>query len=342
MIVSWVIFILAVSTLALGVASESVDTRLQEIHERSALVQARHGLFLIHTRDNVVGKSLMAYGEWSEREVDLFRVVVRENDVVFDVGANIGAFSVPLSKIVGPRGTLVCFEPLRHLSQILSANLALNELTNAHVQNVAVGRETGKVPIPLLNYEEMGNYGAYSLLEQQDWTQVRHETVPQVTLDDFLPFVGNVCPRLIKIDVEGMELDVLEGAATLLQICSPVLHVENNCVKDSPRLLQHLAKHLGYDKIFWDIHMIYQPSNYFGVEEDVISSGPTPAMSINVVALQSETTRGGAEILKWIESKGMVQIDVTRSPYSSDYIVPVGEDKMIITQIGDLDSCLRA
>ena len=155
MIVSWVIFILAVSTPALGVASESVDTRLQEIHERSALVQARHGLFLIHTRDNVVGKSLMAYGEWSEREVDLFRVVVRENDVVFDVGANIGAFSVPLSKIVGPRGTLVCFEPLRHLSQILSANLALNELTNAHVQNVAVGHETGKVPIPL-NYEEMG------------------------------------------------------------------------------------------------------------------------------------------------------------------------------------------
>ncbi len=345
MTLSWIIVILAVLAIDCGGnASESMDSRLQKIQgtERSALVQARHGLFLIHTRDNVVGKSLMAYGEWSEREVDLFRVVVRENDVVFDVGANIGAFSVPLSKLVGPRGTVVCFEPLRHLSQILSANLALNELTNAHVQNVAVGGVTGKVPIPLLNYEEMGNYGAYSLLEQQEWTRIRHETVPLVTLDDFLPFVGNVCPRLIKIDVEGMELDVLKGAATLLQSCSPVLHIENNCVKDSKGVLHHLANDLGYDKIYWDIHMIYQPNNYFGVEEDVISSGPTPAMSINVVALQSDTARESSEILQWMESKSMVQVDVTRSVYSGEYIVPVGEDKMIITQIGDLDSCMRA
>ena len=245
-------------------------------------------------------------------EVDLFRVVLRENDVVFDVGANIGAFSVPLSKMVGARGLVLCFEPLRHLSQILAANLALNELTNAHVLNLAVGKEVGTVPVPLFDYGGVGNYGAHSLLVKQEWSRILHETVPLGTLDAYLSLVDDVCPRLIKVDVEGMELDVLKGATALLQKCSPVLHLENNCIKDSKKVLQYLTDDLSYDKIYWDIHMIYQPDNFFGAKEDVISSGPTPAMSINVVALRSAATVGGDEILDWIKAKGMVQIDISK------------------------------
>jgi FkbM family methyltransferase len=243
--------------------------------------------------------------------------------------------------MVGPRGTLVCFEPLRHLSQILAANLALNELTNAYVKNIALSKESGFVPVPLFDYGEKGNYGAYSLLQQQEWSRVRHENVQLGVMDDYLSFVNNVCPRLIKVDVEGMELDVLKGATNLFQECSPVLHLENNCIKDSPLVLEYLANDLGYDKIYWDIHVIYQPNNFFGLKEDVISSGSIPAMSINIVALRSATTVGGVDILHWIESKGMVQMDLSKGPYSSDYTIPVGEDLMIITQLGDNESCTR-
>ena len=201
MLCFWTILILICGHAAAG------DSRVQEVQgtERSALVRAKYGLFLVHTKDSVIGKSMMAYGEWSEREVDLFRVVLRENDVVFDVGANIGAFSVPLSKMVGARGLVLCFEPLRHLSQILAANLALNELTNAHVLNLAVGKEVGTVPVPLFDYGGVGNYGAHSLLVKQEWSRILHETVPLGTLDAYLSLVDDVCPRLIKVDVEGME-----------------------------------------------------------------------------------------------------------------------------------------
>ena len=105
-----------------------------------------------------------------------------------------------------------------------------------------------------------------------------------MTLDDFLPFVGNVPPP--NQDRRGRDgIGRSRGCCYFVTELLSVLHVENT-VKDSPRLLQHLAKHLGYDKIFWDIHMIYQPS--ITLVSRRMSSPPTPpAMSINVVALQS-------------------------------------------------------
>ena len=115
-----------------------------DIGERHRIRKARHGVFLINTEDTFVGRSLDMYGEWCQSEVVLFSKVVKEGDVVIDVGANIGAFSIPLANLVGPKGAIVAFEPQRQLFQLLSANVALNELSNAFVYQKAVGEGGGR------------------------------------------------------------------------------------------------------------------------------------------------------------------------------------------------------
>ena len=61
------------------------------------------------TATHKVGRSLSMYGEWSEHEVVLFSQLVSPGDTIYDVGANLGAFTIPLSKMVGEHGRVVAF-----------------------------------------------------------------------------------------------------------------------------------------------------------------------------------------------------------------------------------------
>ena len=97
------------------------------IEKQSRIKRCKHGLFLILLNDLFISESLDMYGEWSEKEVELFLAIVRPGDRVIDAGANIGSFSIPLAKAVGHSGRVDSFEPQRRLSQILAANAAQNE-----------------------------------------------------------------------------------------------------------------------------------------------------------------------------------------------------------------------
>ena len=103
----------------------------------TALVSARHGTFLVNVFDMYVSAALMAYGEWSDEEVQVMGLNLALDSIVVDVGANIGAFSVPLANRV-PRGRLIAIEPQRVVSQLLSANIQLNGLPNVDVRPIAV------------------------------------------------------------------------------------------------------------------------------------------------------------------------------------------------------------
>ena len=116
-----------------------------------------------------MGKSLNAYGEWCQSEVNLFNSIVRQGDVVVDVGANIGGFTVPLAKMVGYKGCVVAYEPQRQLHQLLSANIALNEIPNAFLYQQAVGETVGTIIVPRVNYSTSGNFGGISLMEEEKW-----------------------------------------------------------------------------------------------------------------------------------------------------------------------------
>ena len=184
------------------------------------LVEGRHGYVLYNVNDRYVGRSVEQYGEWSPGETALFGQFCRPGHYVVDVGAHIGAHTLAFARLVGGRGRVFAFEPQRMVAQVLAANVALNSLTNVHTYHLGVGAEDGTLWLREIDYSWRANFGGVSL---DAFTCAESDPQPKyrvavVRLDDFYDQ-----PRLdlVKIDVEGMEADVLRGAAGLIRQHSP-------------------------------------------------------------------------------------------------------------------------
>ena len=78
-------------------------------------VNAKHGIFHFCHFDEFIGKSFREYGEYSELELKTILEFINEGDVIFDIGANIGCFSVPFAKKVGSNGKVYAFEPQKFI-----------------------------------------------------------------------------------------------------------------------------------------------------------------------------------------------------------------------------------
>ena len=254
--------------------------------------ECKHGQFLLSTMDNHVSAHLLRYGEWAERELQLFLSVVKPGDTVLDVGANIGAFTVPLAKAVGPSGRVYAFEPQRVIFQRMNANIALNGQSNVHTYLAAVGSERGMLKVPSIDYSVAANFAAVSLADQSVFSNLMHETVPVLALDDLFPTASvndRTCPSFIKVDVELMERYVLEGARQLLQRCQPVLYLENPCVMTSLPLVELLYE-LNYSP-FWDIQPGFNIDNYAQNKENFAPN----QYAINTIGIPNSRLRGAQE-----------------------------------------------
>jgi FkbM family methyltransferase len=199
--------------------------------------QCRHGRLLFYDNDTYIGKSLDVSGVYSEEEILLWQQIVKPGHTVIEVGANIGAHTVWFSKAVGPSGRVIAVEPQRQLFHMLCGNLALNEVKNTSATFAALGAACGTVPVPHIEYGKPGNFGGVSLGGDG-------EAVPVLPLDTL-----NINPDFMKIDVEGMEADVLRGARETIERCRPVLYVENDRKEKSEELVE-LIRDLGY-VLYW-------------------------------------------------------------------------------------------
>lgn len=222
------------------------------------LRQCRHGPLMFLRDDMYIGRSLSLYGEFSELEAALFAQMVRRDDVVVEVGANIGAHTVHLAQLVGPGGRVHAYEPQRVIFQLLCANVALNGLFNVHAHQAGVGASAGQLHVPPTDYAAVNNFGGLSLSSDPNG-----EAVPVVALDT----LALSSLRLLKIDVEGMEYEVLSGARQLIATHSPLLYVENDRIEKSPALIT-LIESLGYD-MYWHLPTLYNPANFAGNADNV-------------------------------------------------------------------------
>ncbi len=227
---------------------------------------------LYNFHDTVVGRSLDLYGEYSEGEVDLFRKILQPGNVVIEVGANIGAHTVALAQLVTKSGVVIAFEPQRVLFQTLCANLALNSISNVYCFQQAIGDETSAIMIPALDYTAENNFGALSLGSYQ-----AGEQVPLSTLDGF----NFPACNFLKIDVEGMERQVIEGARKLIGRFKPVIYVENDKREKAEDLLR-LLDSLSY-KMYWHWPPYYSPHNFFGNADNQFPN----LISVNMICIHS-------------------------------------------------------
>ncbi len=160
-----------------------------------------------------------------------------------DIGAQSGYFSLLLSRIVGPKGNVIAFEPLPANFRVLEENIRLNDLTNVTVREEVVAERSGQVSFefpsseptliagPLLDGDSQGVF-----------------TVQAVSLDDI--FSENSLPPLfIKMDVEGAEAEVLRGSLKLINSSHPDMLIElHNMEKQTglhPAVV--IVENLGYE-----------------------------------------------------------------------------------------------
>jgi FkbM family methyltransferase len=146
---------------------------------------------------------------WNLEEYEALRAATRPGDVVFDVGANIGAYTVLFARWVGPNGHVYAFEPVGSIARNLRAQLALNEVEDrVTVVEAAVTDRVGEMALAVSAGAGLNRRA----LPTDD--RLRRLVVPTVSLDAFCA-ERSLAPSVIKIDVEGAELDVLRGAGGL-------------------------------------------------------------------------------------------------------------------------------
>jgi FkbM family methyltransferase len=233
-------------------------SRLLETEDYNQLVAGRDGYFLYNRNDQFIGRAIEKYGEFSGLEMDLLRQFCAPGNVVMEVGANIGAHTVGLARLVGSRGRVLAFEPQRLVFQTLCANVALNSLENVDCFWAAVGNQDGVVTVPHLDPRQEFNFGGVTLLGAHAGEQVQC-----LTLDRFIAL-----PRVnvIKIDVEGMEADVLRGSEQVLKKFKPTLYVENDRLERSEALMRLIAG-FGY-RMYWHLPPMFNPNNFFSNNEN--------------------------------------------------------------------------
>jgi len=250
-----------------------------------AIKRCKHGLFMFNRNDRFVGRSLDVYGEWCESELELLLRFCRNGDVVIDVGANIGSHTIPFANAVGDTGLVVTFEPQRMPFHILCGNTAINCLTNVCALQKGVAERSGNAKVPVLSWHEPHNWGAVSLADQNS----PGEEVEVVTIDSLeLPSC-----RLIKIDVEGMEPQVIRGAVRVIQKYQPVLFVENNTVDQASRTIAAILE-LGYSA-WWHLGLYYNPKNFFDNQTNVFDPYKPEA---NLLCLPAGANPGIPELIE--------------------------------------------
>lgn len=222
------------------------------------LKQCRHGLLLYNRYDTFIGKSLDLYGEWCEKELELLDQIILMGDVVIDIGANIGTHTVFFANKVKPSGKVIAFEPQRLSFQMLCGNIALNGLKIVESRQEAVGDKKKEVIVPVIPPETKINFGSISLLDQHNG-----EKVPCIKLDDLKL---SRCD-LLKIDVEGYESLVLEGASRIINQLKPIIFIENNREENSLKIIQFLLNH-SY-QCWWHFCRYYNSENFFHHSENV-------------------------------------------------------------------------
>lgn len=145
------------------------------------------------------------------------RALLSPGDTVVDAGANIGAFSVPVGRMIGPTGRLIAIEMMPRTAQRLRDNLVRNAIV-AEVVETALAATSGQTVQAALDLDK-GGQATLALAHTLDHPQTI--SVMTRTLDEVLAGVGEIA--LMKIDIEGAELDAIAGAAATLACTRAVI-----------------------------------------------------------------------------------------------------------------------
>ncbi len=213
------------------------------------LAATNHGSMIINRFDHRMldtdrgygtGYQLLETGSGDALEIELGTQLIElrrryhgDGVVAIDCGANIGAHTIEWATAMTGWGSVMALEPQERVYYALAGNIALNNCFNAVAMHAAAGAENGIIMVPSPDYMTPSSFGNLELKQSdnneyigQDINYAAEGSVPvqKIAIDSLeLPRVD-----LIKLDIEGMEMDALTGATQTIARCQPIVLVETD------------------------------------------------------------------------------------------------------------------
>jgi FkbM family methyltransferase len=184
-------------------------------------ITTRHGEMIIRYENDYISKQLLSAGEYEWDVVEAVALLCKghKTGIVLDIGANVGTITLPIARMF-PQYHVHAFEVQPTVAEVLRENIAANKLTNITVHCIGLGDKACVMEITQPNYEKAHNIGAFSLNEFVHENSIESRmTGDKISVNvrtlDSMP--ANSPIRCIKLDVEGYERFVLEGAVETLK-----------------------------------------------------------------------------------------------------------------------------
>lgn len=231
---------------------------------------------LPYDKNDLVASGLCR-GTFEPEEQMIMRALLPSCRGMMDIGANLGLYTLLASRLIPRDGRIVAFEASPIEYSKLSWTIQRNRLSNVEAVAAAVSDECGTATI----HQSLAGAGALNRLDRPaktsgQWQEVQ---VPKTTLDAWAATHDDVAIDLIKVDVEGHEFAVLEGAKALLQRCRPIILIEVNAARASARSSPRQIWH----------HLVERNYRWFAVQEGDAQLRPAtePGASVNYLAIPS-------------------------------------------------------
>lgn len=168
------------------------------------------------------GSKNFASGKYERPVQEALACLVKPGAACYDVGANLGFFSILLSRLAGPTGSIYAFEPVPDNAAMIERNARLNQLENIAVLRLALSCIDGRGELMLAQH--VG--GAVLKTAGTPPDLVGSMMVETASLDTLVERQQIRPPNVVKIDVEGAEMEVLKGMVRVLRRCAPTIVLE--------------------------------------------------------------------------------------------------------------------
>ena len=240
---------------------------MKTIYPKIEKTYSRYGEFYVPGVDDLISNSLRQYGEWAQCEIEILCSFIKDGDTVIDAGAYIGTHSRAFSAQVGKSGQVIAFEPVPDSFGILENNVRCAPLQNIHAMNFGLGavQEFRALHIE----EEEHNRASASAEGKHSTDDIQIQIQP-------LDFSNIPKVNFMKVDVEGMELQLLKGAENTIRRDLPIIFLEVNTLQGSYEFLPWANEH-GYSAFGINVPA-FNPSNYNSQVANIFGSAREVAL----------------------------------------------------------------
>jgi FkbM family methyltransferase len=223
---------------------------LSELSEYKTIITSDGHKMRVNPFDMYISRDLAHWGHWEPHIRGVLQERCKEGMNFIDIGANIGAHTLYMSKLVGPSGRGFAFEPCNSHSSILFYNLMTNNCFNTTVYQYGCSdvEETMYVEERFTLTKKQDNFGGITL--QNKKSENNDESIQTRVLDNMnLPRID-----IVKIDAEGMEERVIKGMREIIERDRPVfiLEIHSACEQSMFTLLSGLAYNVNRIENSWD------------------------------------------------------------------------------------------